>query len=158
MDKAHDLGQVSIPRHSHDRLDEAVAAAHGWPADLPAAGIAARVVALNTQRQAEETGGLVRWLRPEFQAPEAVRRVAIQSALDVGETTIANALQRPRGDTARQYIVPRGLLTRATVPAIQAELARHGRGAPRGGKTGEMPRVLTAPGQARDTGGGRFTA
>ena len=63
---------------------------------------------------------------------------------------------------ARRYrppvIVPRGLLTRATVPATPAELARHVRGAPRGGKIGEMPRVLTALGQARDTGGGRFAA
>ena len=63
---------------------------------------------------------------------------------------------------ARRYrppvIVPRGLLTRATVPATPAELARHVRGAPRGGKIGEMLRVLAALGQARDTGGGRFAA
>ena len=101
---------------------------------------------------------MARWLRPGFQAPGEIRRVATQSALDVGETSTADALQWPRDDTARQYIVLRGLLTRATVPATPAELARHVRGAPRGGKIGEMLRVLTALGQARDTGGGRFTA
>ena len=65
----HDAGQISILRHLHDRLDEAVAAAYGWPADLPATEIVARIVALNAQRRAEEAEGLVRWLRPDFQRP-----------------------------------------------------------------------------------------
>lgn len=62
-------GQVAVLRRLHDRLDAAVAEAYGWPADLPAAEIVARVVALNKERAAEEAEGVVRWLRPEFQAP-----------------------------------------------------------------------------------------
>lgn len=50
-------------------LDVAVFAAYGWPAALSDEDILAGVVALNAQRSAEERSGLVRWLRPEFQAP-----------------------------------------------------------------------------------------
>ncbi|HWH16751.1 MAG TPA: hypothetical protein VNT77_00205, partial [Allosphingosinicella sp.] len=50
-------------------LDAAVAAAYGWPADLPAAEIVARLVALNAERAAEEAAGHVRWLRPDYQKP-----------------------------------------------------------------------------------------
>jgi hypothetical protein len=53
----------------HDDLDAAVAAAYGWPADLPPAEIVARLVALNAERAAEEAAGRIRWLRPEYQQP-----------------------------------------------------------------------------------------
>ena len=76
----------------HDELDAAVLDAYGW-ADLAPAlvgkpggttpsshkspeQIAAeedlldRLVQLNAERAAEEEQGTVRWLRPEFQAPE----------------------------------------------------------------------------------------
>ena len=154
----HDAGQVSILRQLHDRLDEAVAAAYGWPADLPAAEIVARVVALNAQRRAEEAEGLVRWLRPEFQAPEETRRAATQTTLAMDETAVADAVQWPRTDSARQYIVLRGALARAGAPATARELVHYVQGAPRSAKIGEMLRVLTALGQARDMGNGRFTA
>ncbi len=52
----------------HDDLDAAVAAAYGWPADLPPADIVTRLVALNAERAAEEAAGHIRWLRPEYQA------------------------------------------------------------------------------------------
>jgi hypothetical protein len=51
----------------HDDLDAAVAAAYGWPADLPPAEIVSRLVALNAERAAEEAAGHVRWLRPDYQ-------------------------------------------------------------------------------------------
>ena len=57
-----------IVRDLHDRLDVAVAAAYGWPADLPPTEIVARLVALNAERAAEEKAGHVRWLRPVYQA------------------------------------------------------------------------------------------
>lgn len=53
----------------HDDLDAAVAAAYGWPHPLPAAEIVARLVALNRERAAEEAAGHIRWLRPDYQAP-----------------------------------------------------------------------------------------
>ncbi|KQT33538.1 hypothetical protein ASG29_05725 [Sphingomonas sp. Leaf412] len=53
----------------HDDLDDAVADAYGWPRDLPAAQVVARLVALNAERAAEEAAGHVRWLRPDYQVP-----------------------------------------------------------------------------------------
>ena len=78
-------GHVEVLRHLHDRLDAAVAAAYGWPANLPVAEIVTRLVALNRERAAEEAAGQVRWLRPAFQAPAELRRKAEQAAMDMGE-------------------------------------------------------------------------
>jgi hypothetical protein len=64
-------GRVDIIRELHDRVDEAVAKAYGWPADLSDAEIVARLVALNAERRAEEKAGKVRWLRPDYQIARA---------------------------------------------------------------------------------------
>ena len=58
-----------IVHRLHEQIDEAVAEAYGWPADLAPAEIVARLVALNAERKAEEVAGTVRWLRPEYQEP-----------------------------------------------------------------------------------------
>jgi hypothetical protein len=67
--RTFDDGLVLILRELHDRLDTAVAAAYGWPVDLPDTEILARLVALNKERAKEEATGLVRWLRPDYQIP-----------------------------------------------------------------------------------------
>lgn len=64
-----DDGLVLILKELHERLDIAVAAAYGWPADLPEQEVLARLVALNKERAREEKRGLVRWLRPDYQIP-----------------------------------------------------------------------------------------
>ncbi len=64
-----DDGLVLILNELHDKLDAAVAAAYGWPADLADEDVLARLVALNKERAQEEARGLVRWLRPEYQIP-----------------------------------------------------------------------------------------
>ena len=64
-----DDGLVLILKELHDRLDEAVADAYGWPADLADTEILTRLVALNHERAQEEANGLVRWLRPDYQIP-----------------------------------------------------------------------------------------
>ncbi|MFM7404296.1 MAG: class I SAM-dependent DNA methyltransferase [Erythrobacter sp.] len=61
--------RVGIIDRLHQQIDAEVAAAYGWPADPPPAEIVARLVALNTERAAEEKAGKVRWLRPEYQGP-----------------------------------------------------------------------------------------
>lgn len=69
----HALAQTEILRQLHDELDAAVAEAYGWPVDLSEPEILERLVALNRERAAEEARGLVRWLRPEYQAPQAAQ-------------------------------------------------------------------------------------
>ena len=65
----HEQGLVSVLRQLHDELDAAVFDAYGWPPALTDEEILERLVALNAERAAEETQGLIRWLRPEYQAP-----------------------------------------------------------------------------------------
>jgi hypothetical protein len=60
---------ILILKERHEELDVAVAAAYGWPADLSDDEILGRLVALNKERATEESRGLVRWLRPDYQIP-----------------------------------------------------------------------------------------
>jgi hypothetical protein len=70
----------------HQQLDAAVAAAYAWPPDLPDAEILTHLVRLNHERAREEQAGLVRYLRPAYQAPELQ-----QSALALPTAVVATA-------------------------------------------------------------------
>ena len=82
----YDQGLVGILRDLHDQIDAAVAAAYGWPADLPEAEILQRLVDLNRERAAEEAQGQIRWLRPDYQNPagRAVATPGETAKLDLG--------------------------------------------------------------------------
>jgi hypothetical protein len=67
--RVFDDGLVLILKEYHDKLDAAVADAYGWAADLKDSEILARLVALNAERAREESEGLIRWLRPDYQIP-----------------------------------------------------------------------------------------
>ncbi len=139
--------------HLHDELDAAVADAYGWPANLTAADVVARVVALNRERLAEEAAGQVRWLRPAFQAPAEVRRRAEQAALDVDEGATLPAWPKL---VPAQYVALRAALADAP-PSAPADLARRFRGV-RPAKLAPMLQALAALGQVREAGGGRYVA
>ncbi len=64
----HEAGAVGVIHELHQRIDRVVADAYGWPADLSDEDILGRLVALNAERAEEERNGLVRWLRPDYQA------------------------------------------------------------------------------------------
>ncbi len=64
-------GLVLIVKELHDEIDQLVAEAYGWPADLSDEEIVARLVALNGERVQEEKRGLIRWLRPDYQRQRA---------------------------------------------------------------------------------------
>ena len=88
-------GLVSTLLEDHDKLDRAAFEAYGWsdladklvgrpgattplpdkPADQAEAEeeLLMRLVELNKHRTEEESRGIVRWLRPEYQAPDAVQ-------------------------------------------------------------------------------------
>jgi hypothetical protein len=65
-------GLIGILREIHDDLDRAVFAAYDWPDSLTTQGLLSRIVDLNVERRREEAAGIVRWFRPEYQAPNAV--------------------------------------------------------------------------------------
>ena len=89
----HERGLVAVLQSLHDELDAAVLDAYGWQDLVPRpstgsgrtdsavrgepveprasdATLLERLVALNTERHAEEAQGTIRWLRPEFQNPQ----------------------------------------------------------------------------------------
>src|SRR3546814_14819212 len=80
----HDRGLVTLICQHHDTIDALVAEAYGWPANLSDEEVLTRLVALNKERAAEEAKGLIRWLRPEFQAPDY--KAPVTQTLDLGET------------------------------------------------------------------------
>ncbi|MGJ3627146.1 hypothetical protein AB5I41_09795 [Sphingomonas sp. MMS24-JH45] len=125
-DKDRDMaerGCVSLIRQYHE-IDAAVAEAYGWPADLGDKEILERLVALNKERASEEAEGKMRWLRPEFQAPDYVAP-AEQAALALPEAQKATAdvLEWP-GALPEQVVAIAGLVARAAKPMGAGEVAR----------------------------------
>jgi len=110
----HEAAQTEILRQLHDELDVAVAEAYGWPVDLPGAEILMRLVALNRERAAEEARGQVRWLRPEYQSPQAAQPVAariLELELEVALAALAPVVAQPwPKDLKPQLAALRGLL------------------------------------------------
>lgn len=108
----HEQGLVSVLASLHDDLDREVLAAYGWgdlapdlvgkpggttpfaePDEAQAAAQAEllnRLVALNTERAAEEARGHIRWLRPEFQNPQGgTANTQIEADMDVEDDSPA---------------------------------------------------------------------
>jgi hypothetical protein len=121
----HEHGLASILGELHDDLDRAVFEAYGWSdladklvgrpgattplPDKPAEQAKAeeellmRLVALNKRRAQEEAQGVVRWLRPDYQAPDTV-----QQEVDI---TLKEAEAKPeaaasKGKTAFPKAIP----------------------------------------------------
>lgn len=141
----HDAGQVSILKLLHDRLDDAVADAYGWPRNLDDADIVSRVVALNAERAAEEAAGQVRWLRPDYQAPAEALRPAQQGKLAVDET-IATSLPIWPKDEPGQFVVLRSALRAG--PLGLRDIARQFQNPPTK-RLQRMLETLVALGQAK---------
>ncbi len=64
---------VSTLKQIQDDLDLAVLDAYGWPHNITDEQILENLVALNAERAEEERNGLIRWLRPEYQAPDEIQ-------------------------------------------------------------------------------------
>ena len=69
----YDHGLVLTLRHLHDRLDEMVIAAYGWPKALRDDDVVIKLLSLNQARATEQRSGTVRWLRPEYQISRSGR-------------------------------------------------------------------------------------
>ena len=113
--KIHEQGLVSILGQLHDELDAAVAAAYGWEdllegltarptseaAQRSADELLQRLVNLNAERAAEEARGLVRWLRPDYQAPDEAAggtqsALELEAAADVPVAVVAEKRKWPK--------------------------------------------------------------
>lgn len=179
--KIHDDGLVSVLKKIHDDLDAAVFDAYGWPATLTDDEILERLVALNHERAAEEKRGLIRWLRPEFQAKGGSGDVQreIDGADDDDEAAAEPAEKKPkrsRGagqksrepkpdkprtvakqawpkDLAEQTRAVRGALAAAGGIVTAADLARQFKNA-KAPRVEEILATLVALGHARRTAAG----
>jgi len=136
----HEQGLVSVLRELHDDLDRAVFEAYGWndlaeklvgrpgattpwpekPEDQQEAEeqLLQRLVDLNHQRAAEEAHGKIRWLRPEYQAPEETPE---QSELAAGSKTAApdQTTKRPTDKTTK---LPWPKTLQAQIRAVRDQL------------------------------------
>ena len=173
--KVHEQGLVGILKQLHDELDVAVAKAYGWE-DLIAGDpnssesglqddvtqeILQRLVDLNAERAAEEAKGLVRWLRPEYQAPEESR--GIQSELELDEDDIATVAvvaekRKWPKDLTAQVTTLRDMLREAgetplSLSAI-AEAFNPKLTKKRQGEAEKLLEMMESLGQAENTGGG----
>ncbi len=119
-EKVRDIALVDTLLHLHDELDAAVLDAYGWPKDITDDDILTRLVALNAERAAEEANGIIRWLRPEFQAPKPV-----QSTLAMGEGTVTDKGEKRKKKATATLSWPRELPAR--IEALIAFLRREDR-------------------------------
>ena len=118
----NDRALVATLKQIHDELDIAVLEAYGWE-DLKDEGervkdevdeiILERLVALNAERAEEERNGLIRWLRPDYQAPK--QAPATQQVLEGMPETEAEVIapveqQKLPASLAEQFTAIRNLL------------------------------------------------
>ncbi|MGE8140915.1 hypothetical protein ACQKOE_02970 [Novosphingobium sp. NPDC080210] len=155
--EVHDRGLVTLIRQHHDAIDALVAQAYGWPADLPDEEVLLRLVALNKARAAEEAKGLVRWLRPEFQAPGYAAPIA--QTLDLGEVAAPlpdNVIPWP-AKLEEQVCAVQAILTTAPAPLAPQDIARAFRGK-RAATVRPVLDALAGIGMARRLHDGRYAA
>ncbi|KAA9327621.1 hypothetical protein F0P96_16725 [Hymenobacter busanensis] len=109
-------GLASVVLSLHQQLDAAVAEAYGWPHDLPEAELLQRLVRLNHERAREEQAGLVRYLRPAYQAPEQQ-----QAALSLPTPEAAAKAPKTKSSGSPSPLSERGPGGEAPFPAELAQ-------------------------------------
>jgi hypothetical protein len=154
----HEQGLVSVLFDLHRRIDALVLEAYGWPADLDEAAMLERLVALNAERAKEERRGLVRWLRPEFQAPRAaVGRKAVQEEMGIVPAAVVPVAAAWPKKLPDRFQAVKAMLAE-TEGSFDAGLAAK---AFKGAKRQDVQQVLetlVAFGEATAVGRGRFAS
>jgi hypothetical protein len=165
----HEQGLVGVLKSLHDELDAAVLAAYCWSDLAPAFAkgvldeatrqtLLARLVALNAERAKEEADGTIRWLRPDYQAPDAAKTKPkqVQTSLGMEDTTpaVAPDVRRPwPAELAEQMRAVAEVLTASAASLSEADIAAHFSG--RGPWKRRLPQIidtLVALGRARRSG------
>jgi hypothetical protein len=154
----HDRGLVSLIRQHHDSIDRYVTQVYGWPSDISDEELLTRLVTLNRVRAAEESEGIVRWIRPALQAPGEAPTVT--QKLDLGELA---AYATPRSLVAWPKSLPEQvtsvakILAAAGTPMSSLDVARLFDGK-RSSTIEPVMKALAAIGQARHLADGRYAA
>ena len=158
----HEQGLVSVLQQIHDDLDAAVFDAYGWPHNLDDEEILQHLVDLNHERADEDSRGIIRWLRPEFQNPEG--KVETQTKLDI----VAEKKQPTRPSAAKvtkqpwpaslpdRFSAVRAALTDQGAPAAPRDVAKRFKNVREKEVIEEILDTLVAVGQARQTDDGRY--
>jgi len=156
----HDKGLISVLKQLHDDLDAAVFAAYGWPASLTDAEILERLVALNTERAAEEKRGVIHWLRPEYQTKGQVK-ITLPVDLPFSFGKPANKSKAKLIEPKGKSIWPKKMAER--VQAVETALHRNGTVTPaelaeqfkraKPSDVAEILETLVTMGRARQQGG-----
>lgn len=155
----HEQGLVSVLKQIHDELDKEVAAAYGWSADLRDEEILQNLVALNSERAAEERRGIIRWLRPDYQrAAAAPTQTAFDTGEEIVEVAATKQTKQPFPKTlSEQARAIRSMLQSQTTAVTPSELARQFTRA-RTERIEELLQTLVELGQAREVEKGKFAA
>ena len=140
-------GLVDTLGQYHDELDDLVARAYGWPAGLDDQTILARLTTLNAERAAEERRGAVRYLRPEYQNPDA----NIQDILVDVDSAAQEEARKPTfpRKLAEQSRAVRQALREAARPLGAGQVAALFKGA-KAERVEELLEMLVDLGQARE--------
>ena len=134
-----------------------MAEAYGWPAHLSDEDIFGRLVALNKERAEEEKRGIIRWLRPEYQAPRAKVRAGKEEQIEADlELPEAAAPELSRDDAALVATL-RQTLRAIGRPAEAKDVAQRFRDGARASRRVERGlRLLAAAGVVRRSDAGWF--
>ncbi|WP_348266523.1 DNA methyltransferase [Edaphobacter sp. DSM 109919] len=146
----YDAGLVGTLRELHENLDLAVFDAYGWSYNLTTERILEHVVALNAARHAEEASGLIRWLRPEYQAPSYIPKTATLEGF-IEEVPTTRRKQPWPSAIPDQFRIVKDAM-RSESPQTPQQIAANFRPAPRT-RVAEILATLTALGQARESSG-----
>jgi len=156
--RIYDRGCIGLLDHLHRRLDAAVMQAYGWSSLLSDHEVVARLTRLNLERQSEEAEGLVRFLRPDYQADRVgqTRRPVVQARLPV-PTVTRPPLPEAAGAMAQVLLET---LRNEGVPVEPSELAQRFSGQRRGrieARIGQTLAVLAMAGSVQRIESGWFT-
>lgn len=155
----HEQGLISVLKGLHDDLDKAVCDAYGWEHGIPDEEILQQLVALNHERAEEERGGLVRWLRPEYQHPQGTT----QGLLDIKGEQATKAVAGGKAKSpfpanlAEQARAVRNALSAHPGVVTPAQLAKSFQRA-RVDRIEELLQTLVLLGQARQVEEGKYAA
>jgi hypothetical protein len=156
----HEQGLVSVLKQIHDDLDAAVFDAYGWPHDLDDEAILQRLVDLNHERADEESRGIVRWLRPDFQNPDGATQTAFtgdDKAKPTKKAAKTKIKKQPWPKTLPDRMVAiQSALQRHSAPADAKEVAAYYTRANKS-HVNELLETLVAVGNVRQLDDGRYT-